>query len=185
MYPKYSDGMIEVIVGPMFSGKTEELLKKLRILSYAKFNTLVIKPSFDTRFATDQIVSRNGLRTPTHSLKNIKDIHNLLKQEKYQAILIDEAHFFGDEIIEVCDDLANSGYLVIIAGLDLDYLRRPFNHMAQLMAIAEKVTKLYAICVQCQNIATTSFKKIKNNDLHFLGDTDEYEARCRKCHLKG
>ncbi|PYF43081.1 thymidine kinase [Metamycoplasma alkalescens] len=185
MYKKFSDGMIEVITGPMFSGKSEELLKKLRTLSYAKFDALVIKPDFDSRFSKDEIVSRCGLKEKTFTIKDIKDIYSLLEKKKYQAILIDEAHFFSNELVDVVDDLANKGYLIIVAGLDQDYQRKPFGPIPNLMAIAEKVTKLQAICVVCQNIATTSYKKINNHQLHFLGDYDEYEARCRKCHNKG
>lgn len=183
MYKKFSNGMIELITGPMFSGKSEELLRRLRTLSYAKFNSLLIKPEYDNRFSEDEIVSRSGLKEKTHTLKNINDIYNLLKNDKYQAILIDEAHFFGQDLIKVADDLANLGYLLIIAGLDQDYLRRPFSPISDLMAIAETVTKLQAVCVVCQNIATTSYRKIKNNELNYIGDFNEYEARCRRCHI--
>lgn len=183
MYKKFSNGMIELITGPMFSGKSEELLRRLRTLSYAKFNSLLIKPEYDNRFSEDEIVSRSGLKEKTHTLKNINDIYNLLKNDKYQAILIDEAHFFGQDLIKVADDLANLGYLLIIAGLDQDYLRRPFSPISDLMAVAETVTKLQAVCVVCQNIATTSYRKIKNNELNYIGDFNEYEARCRRCHI--
>ncbi|WP_330463695.1 thymidine kinase [Metamycoplasma gateae] len=183
MYKKFSNGMIELITGPMFSGKSEELLRRLRTLSYAKFNSLLIKPEYDNRFSEDEIVSRSGLKEKTHTLKNINDIYNLLKNDKYQAILIDEAHFFGQDLIKVADDLANLGYLLIIAGLDQDYLRRPFSPISDLMAMAETVTKLQAVCVVCQNIATTSYRKIKNNELNYIGDFNEYEARCRRCHI--
>lgn len=185
MYKTFNDGMIEIITGPMFSGKSEELLKRLRILEYAKLKPLVIKPIFDNRFSENNIVSRSGVKHITHSIKNIEEIYALLEKDTYKAILIDEAHFFSESIVEIADDLANKGYLVIISGLDLNYLRKPFNHMAKLMAIAERVTKLQAICVICQHAASTSFRKIKSDKINLLGDVDEYEARCRKCHIVG
>ncbi|MGX9372898.1 thymidine kinase [Mycoplasma sp. 3398] len=185
MYKRFSKGMIEIITGPMFSGKTEELLRRLRTLSYAKFNSLVIKPEYDNRFSDSEIVSRCGLKERTFSIKRIEDIYELLDKAKYDAILIDEAHFFGNNLISVADDLANKGYLIIIAGLDQDYRRQPFGPMPNLMAIAETITKLHAICVICQNVATTSYRKIKNKSLNLLGNYNEYEARCRKCHLLG
>lgn len=185
MYKNFSKGMIEIITGPMFSGKSEELLRRLRTLSYAKFNSLIIKPKYDNRFSENEIVSRCGLKHKTFSIKKIEEIYNLLNKQKYQAVLIDEAHFFGLDLINIADDLANKGYLVIIAGLDQDYQRRPFEPIPSLMAIAETVTKLQAICVVCQNIASTSYRKAKSDDLNYLGDYNEYEARCRKCHLLG
>ncbi|AWX69298.1 thymidine kinase [[Mycoplasma] anseris] len=185
MYKTFNEGMIEVIVGPMFSGKSEELLKRLRILEYAKFKSLVVKPVFDKRFSETEIVSRCGVRHKTHTIENANQIYDLLKQDDYQAVLIDEANFFGNDLIEVADNLANKGLLVIISGLDQDYKRRPFGPMPQLMAIAERVTKLQAICVVCQHAASTSFRKIESDETQVLGNFNEYEARCRKCHNKG
>jgi len=185
MYKTFNDGMIEVITGPMFSGKSEELLRRVRTLEYAKMLPLLIKPEYDNRFSDDEIVSRCGVRRKTHSLKNINDVYELLKQDKYKAIIIDEAHFFGNSLIEVADDLANKGYLVIVAGLDQDYLRKPFGPIPALMAMAERVTKLQAICVVCQHAASTSFRKDSSNEQNLIGDYNEYEARCRKCHIMG
>ncbi|WP_412031484.1 thymidine kinase [Metamycoplasma buccale] len=185
MYKTFNDGMIEIITGPMFSGKSEELLKRVRILEYAKLKPLVIKPTFDSRFSNDNIVSRAGIKHATYNVENVSEIYELLKKDKYKAILIDEAHFFDETLVSLADDLANKGYLVIISGLDLNYLRKPFNHMAKLMAMAERVTKLQAICVVCQHAASTSFRKVKSNKLNLLGDANEYEARCRKCHIIG
>ncbi|TPR53708.1 thymidine kinase [Metamycoplasma neophronis] len=185
MYKIFNEGMIEVITGPMFSGKSEELLRRLRTLEYAKLKPLVIKPKFDTRFSAEEIVSRSGISHKTHILDNIKDIYDLLKQDSYKAVVIDEAHFFGHDLVLVADDLANLGYLVIIAGLDQDYLRQPFGPMPELMAIAERVTKLQAICVVCQHAASTSFRKVASNKTNLLGNYHEYEARCRKCHVHG
>ena len=185
MYKVFNDGMIEVIVGPMFSGKSEELLKRLRTLEYAKLTPLVIKPKFDSRFSETEIVSRSGVKHDTHTLSNIREVYDLLKNKEYKAILIDEAHWFNDELVDVADDLANKGYLVIVAGLDMDYLRRPFGPMPKLLAIAERITKLQAICVVCQHAASTSFRKSASSELNVLGDIDIYEARCRKCHNLG
>ncbi|AWX42837.1 thymidine kinase [Metamycoplasma cloacale] len=185
MYKIFNEGMIEVITGPMFSGKSEELLRRLRTIEYAKLKPLVIKPSFDTRFSDNEIVSRAGIKSKTHCLKNIKEIYELLKEDQYKAVVIDEAHFFDETLVEVADDLANRGYLVIIAGLDQDYTRKPFGCIPQLLAIAERVTKLQAICVQCQHAASTSYRKIKSDQQNVLGNYQEYEARCRKCHIKG
>ncbi|AZZ65790.1 thymidine kinase [Metamycoplasma phocicerebrale] len=180
-----SKGSIEIITGPMYSGKSEELLRKCRTLFYMGFNTLIIKPEFDNRFSDDEIVSRSGLRKKTTSLSDIKKVYDLLKKEKYDAILIDEAHFFNNDIVEVADDLANKGYLVIIAGLDQDYLHKPFGPMPALIAIAEKVTKLQAICVVCKNPASMSYRKINSDEQKLLGDYNEYEPRCRKCYNLG
>ncbi|RMA79113.1 thymidine kinase [Metamycoplasma subdolum] len=185
MYKNFNEGMIEVITGPMFSGKSEELLKRLRILEYAKLKPLVVKPQFDSRFSREKIVSRSGVSHETFTIKNSKDIFDLLKKDSYKAVLIDEANFFDDGLVEVADELANRGYLVIVAGLDQNFMRKPFGPMASLMAIAERVTKLQAICTICQHAASTSFRKVSSKIEHLLGDEDEYEARCRKCHLKG
>ncbi|WP_027122942.1 thymidine kinase [Metamycoplasma spumans] len=185
MYKIFNEGMIEIITGPMFSGKSEELLRRLRTLEYAKLKPLVIKPKFDTRFSEEEIVSRSGVRHKTHILSDIREVYDLLKFDTYKAIVIDEAHFFGKDLVAVADNLANLGYLVIIAGLDQDYLRRPFGPIPDLLAIAERVTKLQAICVVCQHAASTSFRKIESNQQNLLGNYHEYEARCRKCHNKG
>ncbi|MBN0970678.1 thymidine kinase [Mycoplasma phocoeninasale] len=184
MYKNFNDGMIEIITGPMFSGKSEELLKKIRILEYAKLKPLVIKPTFDNRFSDDSIVSRAGTKNKTFTIKEPKEIYELLLKDKYKAILIDEAHFFDKSLVNIADDLANKGYLIIIAGLDQNYLREPFGPMPELMAIAERITKLQAICVKCQHAASTSFRIVKSDKEHLLGDVSEYEARCRKCHYR-
>ncbi|AZG68696.1 thymidine kinase [Mycoplasma struthionis] len=186
MYKIFNEGMIEVITGPMFSGKSEELLRRLRTLEYAKLKPLVIKPKFDTRFSSEKIISRSGVSHETHVLEDINDLYLLLKKDpEIKAVVIDEAHFFNQDLVKVADDLANKGYLIIVAGLDQDYLRQPFGPIPNLLAIAERVTKLAAICVKCQHAASTSFRKIKDNSQHLLGDQDEYEVRCRKCHVKG
>ncbi|TPE57987.1 thymidine kinase [[Mycoplasma] falconis] len=185
MYKNFNEGMIEVITGPMFSGKSEELLRRLRTLEYAKLKPLVIKPQFDTRFSSKEIVSRAGVKHQTHVLSDINEVYQLLRLDKYKAVVIDEAHFFSLDLVSVADDLANKGYLVIVAGLDQDYLRKPFGPIPNLLAIAERVTKLQAICVICQHAASTSYRKVSSDESHLLGNTQEYEARCRKCHNLG
>ncbi|QJG67207.1 thymidine kinase [Mycoplasma phocoenae] len=181
MYRKYSEGIIEVITGPMFSGKSEELLKRIRTLEYANYNIIVIKPSFDTRFSKTKIVSRAGTEHDTHAIDDINSIYSLINEDT-DAIIIDEAHFFNDKIIDIVDDLANKGFLVIVSGLDTDYKRRPFRIMADIMSIAERVTKLWAVCVKCKNIASCTYRTSKEDQTLVLDDTNNYEARCRKCH---
>ncbi|QJR44212.1 thymidine kinase [Mycoplasma miroungirhinis] len=184
MYNKFSNGMIEVITGPMFSGKSEELLRRIRILEYAKYKILVIKPAFDTRFSSSKIVSRAGTEHHTIVLKDINEIYSLI-DDKINAIAIDEANFFSNDIVNIVDDLANKGYLIIVSGLDQDYLRQPFENIAQILSLAERVTKLNAICVVCHNLASCSYRKTQDNSVLLLDNTSNYEARCRKCHIKG
>ncbi|MBN4089244.1 thymidine kinase [Mycoplasma enhydrae] len=185
MNEKYNKGSIEIITGPMYSGKSEELLRKFKTLWYVGFNSLIIKPKFDNRFSETEIVSRAGTKCDTYTLEDINEIYSLLKKEHYDSILIDEAHFFSEDIIKIADDLANKGYLVVIAGLDQDYLHKPFGPMPQLMAIAERVTKLNAICVICKNLASMSYRKIDSEEQRLLGDYNEYEPRCRRCYNLG
>lgn len=184
MYRKYSDGMIEVITGPMFSGKTEELIKRIHILSYGEIKTLIIKPKFDNRFSENQIVSRNGTKIPTHCASSVEEIEALLKAKPYKALVIDEVQFFDEKLLDFIDHVANNGIRVIVSGLDQNFLRKPFGIMPQLLAMAENVTKLKAVCLVCKNAASCSLRKNNIKDEVALGDIDEYEARCRQCHLK-
>ncbi|MGZ9413234.1 thymidine kinase [Mycoplasma sp. 480] len=185
MYKKFSEGMIEVITGPMFSGKSEELLKRIRILEYANIKTLVVKPHFDNRFAEDEIISRSGAKISTFNASTAEEIKELFNKKNYKAIAIDEVHFFGKDVLNLLSDLADDGVRVIVSGLDMDYLRRPFSIVPALLSMAENVTKLQAVCVKCKNAASTSFRKINSKNVKLLGDTEEYEARCRSCHIKG
>ncbi|WGI36788.1 thymidine kinase [Mesomycoplasma lagogenitalium] len=185
MYKKFSEGMIEVITGPMFSGKSEELLKRIRILEYANIKTLVIKPNFDTRFSENEIISRSGAKISTHSVSSADEIRELFKKKNYKAVAIDEVHFFNKDVLTLINELADDGIRVIVSGLDLDYLRRPFGIMPYLLSMAETITKLQAVCVRCKNAASTSFRKVNSRNLKMLGDIEEYEARCRSCHIKG
>ncbi|MGZ9755748.1 thymidine kinase [Mycoplasma sp. 394] len=180
---KRPEGTLEVITGPMFSGKTEELLKRLKILEIAEVKTMVFKPHFDTRFDKNKIVSRTGAKTKAIVIKQSKDIIDHWNPE-YRAVAIDETNFLDDGIFEVIDKLVLSGVRVIVSGLDMDFLRRPFGVMPGLLAIADDICKLKAVCLQCKSDAAFSFRKDVNNELNVLGDS-EYEARCRRCHILG
>ena len=184
MYRKYSDGIIEVITGPMFSGKSEELIKRIRILSYAEIPTLVIKPSIDNRFSNTDIISRNGTSIKSYSVSTTEEIKELFNQKKYKALVVDEIKFFDLSLIDFLDQLANKGIRIIACGLDQDYLRRPFQIVANLMAIADSIDKLKAVCLVCKRAASCSYRKSTSNNTIEIGDTDMYEARCRECHVK-
>ncbi|WP_322901577.1 thymidine kinase [Mycoplasmopsis felis] len=180
---KRPEGTLEIITGPMFSGKTEELLKRLKILEIAEVNTIVFKPSFDVRFDENKIVSRTGAKTNAIVIKESSEILKYWNSE-FKAVAIDEVNFLDDGIFKVIDKLVLNGVRVIISGLDMDYLRRPFGVTPGLLAIADDITKLKAVCLLCKSDAAFSFRKENNNNLNFLGDS-EYEARCRKCHILG
>ncbi len=170
-------GWIEIICGSMFSGKTEELIRRLTRAEMAKQKIEVFKPAVDTRYAEGEVVShnQNSLNaTPVDSAYNI-----LLMTEDCDVVGIDEAQFFDEAIVEVANQLANSGKRVIIAGLDMDFKGRPFGSMPHLMAIAEYVTKVHAICMKTGNLANYSHRKTKSDKLVELGEKDEYEALSR------
>jgi thymidine kinase len=175
-------GWIEVICGSMFSGKTEELIRRLKRAQFAKQKIEIFKPEIDTRYDNIKVVSHQGneiLSTPVPSSANI-----LLMATEVDVIGIDEAQFFDDELPNVCKQLANLGVRVIIAGLDLDYTGKPFGPMPQLLAMAEYVTKVHAICMQCGNLAYVSHRKTAENKLVVLGETESYEPLCRDCFNK-
>jgi thymidine kinase len=173
-------GWIEVITGCMFSGKTEELIRRLRRAQIAKQKVMIFKPQIDTRYAEGSIVSHNDQSLPS---TQIKDINDALKYSKdAQVVGIDEAQFFSSDIIEVCDELANNGKRVIVVGLDQDYKGAPFEPMPHLLSIAEYVTKSLAICVNCGNPADRTQRKTAMAERVIVGAADLYEARCRKCH---
>ncbi len=177
--PKNS-GWIEVIAGCMFSGKTEELIRRLRRAQIAKQKIKIFKPEIDVRYKKDSIVSHSDQSLPSIILKDIKDIYNYI--EDAQVIGIDEVQFFSNDIIEICNNLANEGRRVIVAGLDQDYKGIPFEPMPQLLAIAEYITKTLAICVNCGNPADKTQRKTVSAERVIVGASDIYEARCRKCH---
>lgn len=173
-------GWIEVICGSMFSGKTEELIRRLKRVKIANLKVKIFKPALDIRFDEVKIVSHDTNAIQSTPIDNSKKI--LLMAQDVDVIGIDEAQFFDEDIANVCDDLAFRGIRVIVAGLDMDYLGKPFGQMPFIMAKADYVTKLHAICMQCGNIANYSYRKIPNADQVVLGATDIYEPRCRKCY---
>jgi thymidine kinase len=173
-------GWIEVVAGCMFSGKTEELIRRLRRAQIAKQNVKIFKPEIDLRYSKDAIVSHSEQSLQCILIKDIKDV--LKHSDDAQVIGIDEAQFFSHDIIEVCNTLANSGKRVIVAGLDQDYRGIPFEPMPQLLAIAEYITKTLAICVNCGNPADKTQRKTSSSERVVVGAADIYEARCRRCH---
>ncbi|WP_159469588.1 thymidine kinase [Dyadobacter sp. 3J3] len=172
-------GWIEVICGSMFSGKTEELIRRLNRAKIARQRIQIFKPALDKRYHVENIVSHNENSVEATPVDLSAEIISL--SENAEVIGLDEAQFFDDSIISVCDALANAGKRVIIAGLDLDYLGKPFGCMPQLMAIAEYVTKVHAICMVCGEVASHSYRLSSSNEKVLLGETDLYEARCRRC----
>jgi thymidine kinase len=172
-------GWIEVICGCMFSGKTEELIRRIRRAQIAKQKVIVFKPAVDTRFSSDHIVSHSEQMHTSISVKNAAEIPRLITD--HQVIGIDEAQFFSADLLEICDQLANNGKRVIIAGLDQDYRGKPFEPIPQLLAIAEYITKTLAICVICGNPADRTQRKTEQTERVLVGARDLYEARCRKC----
>ncbi|WP_447641878.1 MULTISPECIES: thymidine kinase [Chitinophagaceae] len=176
-------GWIEVICGSMFSGKTEELIRRLKRVQIANRKVELFKPEVDVRYDATHVVSHNASTMQGIPVNNSQNI--LLLAQEADVIGIDEAQFFDSEIVNVCQTLANKGIRVIVAGLDMDFLGRPFGPMPQLMAIADYVTKLHAICVQCGHIASLSFRKTTENNQFVLGESDKYEPRCRKCYIEG
>ena len=170
-------GWIEVVCGSMFSGKTEELIRRLKRAEFAKLKVAIFKPIIDTRHKERDIVSHDKNKIKCKPVSNASEIYNIAK--KCDVVGIDEAQFFDDEIIEVCNALANNGVRVIIAGLDMDYTGKPFGPMAGLMATAEYVTKVHAICSKTGGLAQYSYRKAKNDDLIMLGKEEEYQPLCR------
>jgi len=172
-------GWIEVICGSMFSGKTEELIRRLKRVKIANLKAEIFKPAIDTRYDEVKIVSHDTnfiQSTPVDSSQNI-----LLLAQDADVVGIDEAQFFDSEITNVCEQLALRGKRVIVAGLDMDYTGKPFGQMPNLLAIADYITKLHAICVKCGNIANISYRKSTNSGQVLLGEKDVYEPRCRHC----
>lgn len=175
-------GWIEVICGSMFSGKTEELIRRLKRAQFAKQRVEIFKPAVDKRYDDDLVVSHdsNEIRsTPVPAAANIP-----ILADNCDVIGIDEAQFFDDEIVKVCNDLANRGIRVIVAGLDMDFKGNPFGPMPALMATAEYVTKVHAVCTRTGNLAQYSFRKAQSDDLVLLGETEEYEPLSRAAYYK-
>jgi thymidine kinase len=173
-------GWIEVICGSMFSGKTEELIRRLKRAKIANLKVEIFKPSMDTRYHEQNIVSHDESTILSTPIDNSQTI--LLLANEVDVIGIDEAQFFDDQLPEVCDQLAFRGIRVIIAGLDMDFMAQPFGQMPYLLAKADYITKLHAICVKCGNIANYSYRKTSSQGQLLLGEKDLYEPRCRNCY---
>jgi len=173
-------GWIEVICGSMFSGKTEELIRRLKRVKIAHLKVAIFKPAIDSRFDKENIVSHDTNVIQSTPVKKAKDI--LLLAQDVDVVGIDEAQFFDEEITTVCEQLALKGTRVIVAGLDMDYLGKPFGPIPNMLATADYITKVHAICVICGNIANYSYRKTTETGQVLLGATDIYEPRCRVCY---
>jgi thymidine kinase len=177
--PTKKKGWIEVVCGSMFSGKTEELIRRMKRAQFAKQKVEIFKPEIDTRYDEEKVVSHDANEihsTPVPSSSNI-----LILANNVDVVGIDEAQFFDDELVNVCNQLANSGVRVIVAGLDMDFKGKPFGPMPKIMACAEYVTKVHAICMKCGDLANHSYRFSENEKLVELGETDAYEPLCRQC----
>lgn len=174
-------GWVEVICGPMFSGKSEELIRRLRRAEIGRQRVQVFKPVIDDRYTPDEIVSHSEMRIQALRVHTARTILESV-DPRTQVVGVDEAQFFDDEIVEVVEGLANMGKRVIVAGLDQDYLGRPFDPMPQLLAMAEEITKTLAICVQCGNPANRTQRLVDSEERIVVGGARAYEARCRQCH---
>jgi thymidine kinase len=187
MYNKPTGGWIEVICGSMFSGKTEELIRRLRRARIAKQKVQVFKPAIDTRYADREVTSHNGLQIEAIPVENEAQIRVLMAPDT-TVVAIDEAQFFDDKVVQLCTQLADQGLRVIVAGLDMDFRGEPFGPVPDLMARAEQVDKLQAICVRCGGPASRTQRLINGKPAAYddpvilVGASEVYEARCRGCH---
>ncbi len=175
-------GRIEVICGSMFSGKTEELIRRLKRAKIARQKVEIFKPALDTRYSDEDVVSHDNnsiVSTPVEASQSI-----LLLSSDIDVVGIDEAQFFDDGLLDVCNELANKGVRVIVAGLDMDFQGVPFGPIPMLCAIADEVTKVHAVCVRCGALAYVSHRLIDSEKRVILGEKDEYEPLCRECYLK-
>jgi thymidine kinase len=177
-------GWIEVICGPMFSGKSEELMRRLRRAMIARKRVQVFKPVIDDRYSHDEIVSHGDIRMRSEVVNNAMEIVKTLDW-RTQVVGVDEANFMGPELIEIASQLADSGKQVILAGLDTDFMGRPFTPIPELLAHAESITKTLAICMRCGNPAKHTQRLVESDDLIVVGAAGMYEARCRRCFEAG
>ena len=175
-------GWIELVCGSMFSGKTEELIRRLKRAQFANQKIILFKPIIDNRYSEDTIVSHQGASLEAISVSKAIEILDHWKGQRIVAI--DEAQFFDTGIIDICTTLAGKGVRVLVAGLDMDYKGKPFGPMPQIMAISEYVTKVHAICVSCGNLAQFSHRIVEDKDLVLLGAVDSYKPLCRSCFNK-
>ncbi|MCF6364970.1 MAG: thymidine kinase [Bacteroidales bacterium] len=173
-------GWIEVIAGSMFSGKTEELIRRMIRAKIAQQKTMIFKPKVDTRYSENKVVSHDSKSIDSTPVAKAEEI--LYLAEKYEVIGIDEVQFFSDILVEVCNKLADKGIRVIVAGLDMDFAGKPFGPIPKLFAIAEYVTKVHAICMHCGNLAHYSHRLSDSDKQFLLGEKDLYEPLCRKCY---
>jgi thymidine kinase len=173
-------GSIEVITGSMFSGKTEELIRRLRRAQFAGQKVEIFKPSLDKRYSETRVVSHDDKSIISTPVDNASAI--LLLAGDVEVVGIDEAQFFDDSIIEVCNALADNGVRIVIAGLDMDFMGKPFGPVPALLAVAEYVTKVHAICMRCGNLAQYSFRKSEDSQVVLLGEKNFYEPLCRNCY---
>ncbi len=175
-------GWIEVICGSMFSGKTEELIRRLRRAAFAKQSILLFKPLIDDRYATEAVVSHQGQSWEARRVASAQEVFDGWKGE--QIVAIDEAQFFDAQIVQVCNELSNKGVRVIVAGLDMDFKGIPFGPMPQLMAIAEYVSKVHAVCVHCGKLAQFSHRTVAQTEQVLVGAVEKYQPLCRSCYQK-
>jgi len=184
--PKYRgqrSGWIEVVTGCMFSGKTEELIRRMRRATIANQNVRIFKPTRDDRYSDDKVVSHDATEIVSIPVLSSKEI--LSHIEEAQVVGVDEAQFFDQDLVKICEQLALDGIRVIVAGLDLDFKGRPFGPMPYLLAVAEYVTKVHAICPHCGNLATHSYRLTPEQSTVLIGEKDLYEPRCRTCYSMG
>ena len=179
-FAKGSLGWIEVICGPMFSGKSEELIRRLRRAEIARQRVQIFKPGIDQRYSDDHIVSHSDLKIRSDNVRDAVELEAKLDR-RVEVIGIDEAQFLGEGIVDTVVRLADIGKRIVIAGLDTDYLGRPFHPMPELLAIADEITKTLAICMQCGNPAKHTQRLVASEDLIVVGAAGMYEARCRRC----
>ena len=179
-FAKGSLGWIEVVCGPMFSGKSEELIRRLRRAEIARQRVQIFKPMLDQRYSDDHIVSHSALKIRSNAVKTVAELEAML-DVRTEVIGIDEGQFLGNDLIDVVIRLADMGKRIIIAGLDTDYLGRPFHPMPELLAVADEITKTLAICMQCGNPAKHTQRLVASEELIVVGATGMYEARCRRC----
>lgn len=187
MYHQYREGWLEVICGCMFAGKTEELIRRINVLSYAKMKIIVFKPRIDDRYSAIEIVSHSGIKVPCLVINKAAEILKEIKADT-QVVVIDEVQFFDADIVDICEYLADKGIRVIVAGLDKDFRGEPFGVMPQLLTRAEFVTKLTAVCTKCGAPATRTQRLVNgkpasfNDSIVLIGAVEHYEPRCRHCH---
>lgn len=186
-YNKDKAGTIEVICGPMFAGKTEELIRRVKRMQFAKKDFVVFKPKIDNRYSVDEVVSHSHIKFKAINISKPQEILKHIKPN-LQAVVIDEVQFFDESILQIIDDLANSGMRIICAGLDCDFRGKPFGIIPSILAMAEHITKLTAICSCCGDEATRTQRIIngkpayEDDPIILVGATESYEPRCRKCH---